>query len=109
MIILLKKILSEQKVKEGEEKLNEEVDKSESEEEDDEEGEEEKPDVAEQINNNLPSNQMSPISQGSPVSIGGYTPTAYNFNMLANNRTLLSLEKLEEQIKQKIHSRKFRE
>jgi ribosomal protein L7Ae-like RNA K-turn-binding protein len=64
-------------------------------------------------NNNLTisaSNPMSPISQGSPISIGGYTPTTYStLSMLANDRTLLSLEKLEEQVKQKIHNKKFRE
>ena len=53
---------------------------------------------------------MSPISQGSPISLGGYTPTTYaNLSMIANDRTLLSLEKLEEHVKQKIHNKKFRE
>lgn len=61
-------------------------------------------------NTEVMSNPMSPISQGSPISLGGYTPSPYtSLSMAAPDRALLSLEKLEEQVKQKIHSRKFRE
>lgn len=61
-------------------------------------------------NHALMSNHMSPISQGSPISMGGYTPTTVNtLDQLANNKVLISLEKLEKQVKQKIHNRKFRE
>jgi ribosomal protein L7Ae-like RNA K-turn-binding protein len=43
-------------------------------------------------------------------SVGNCTPTAsHTLNLLANNQTLISLEKLEKQVKQKIHNRKFRE
>ena len=53
---------------------------------------------------------MSPISQGSPISFSGYSPSPYTaLNVISNERNLISLEKLEEQVKQKIHSRKFRE
>lgn len=56
------------------------------------------------------SNQMSPISQGSPISANGYAPSPYTaLNVITNDRNLLSLEKLEQLVKQKIHSRKFRE
>lgn len=66
-------------------------------------------------NENENENQQSPISQGSPISIGDYTPTRTStevseaLSQLANNRALISLEKLEEQVKQKVHNRKFRE
>ncbi len=85
---------------------NEQLIQNEGEEEDDE-GE----DTEENENDGVMSNQMSPISQGSPLSIGGYSPSPYAAinGLLATDRTLLSLEKLEEQVKQKIHSRKFRE
>ncbi len=49
------------------------------------------------------SNQMSPISQNSPTSVS-YTQSPYT--LLSNVTTL---EKLELRVKQKIHSRKFRE
>ncbi|CAF0717197.1 unnamed protein product [Brachionus calyciflorus] len=53
---------------------------------------------------------LSPISQPSPLSINGYNPSPYaNLNYISNEKTLVLLEKLEEQVKQKIHSRKFRE
>jgi ribosomal protein L7Ae-like RNA K-turn-binding protein len=53
---------------------------------------------------------VSPISQGSPISFSGYSPSPYTaLNLISNERNLISLEKLEEQVKQKIHSRKFRE
>jgi hypothetical protein len=58
----------------------------------------------------LMSNQMSPISQGSPISGNGYAPSPYTaLNVISNDKNLLSLEKLEQIVKQKIHSRKFRE
>ena len=49
---------------------------------------------------------VSPISQASPLS---YNPSPYAAMGLVSNERLLTLEKLEEQVKQKIHSRKFRE
>ena len=53
---------------------------------------------------------MSPISQGSPISIGDYTPTTCKtLKMLTENRTLISMERLEQQVKEKIHNRRFRE
>lgn len=54
---------------------------------------------------------MSPISQGSPISMDDYTPqtTTQTLKQLANNQTLITLEKMEEQVKEKIHNRKFRE
>lgn len=64
----------------------------------------------EDLKQNVMSNQMSPISQGSPISIGGYTPTTGNtLDQLSTNKALICIEKLEEQVKQKIHNRKFRE
>ena len=88
---------------EEEEEVNEANTEEEVEEADDDEQEEHE-------NTGEMSNQMSPISQGSPISIGGYSPSPYAaLNSMAVDRTLLSLEKLEEQVKQKIHSRKFRE
>lgn len=86
---------------------NEQLIQNAGEEEDDDEGD----DTEENENDGIMSNQMSPISQGSPLSIGGYSPSPYAAinGLLATDRTLLSLEKLEEQVKQKIHSRKFRE
>jgi selenocysteine insertion sequence-binding protein 2 len=83
---------------------NEDNEEDEAEDDDDDDDEDE--------NNNVDvmSNQMSPISQGSPISISSYSPNPYAaLSMLASDRSLLSLEKLEEQVKQKIHSRKFRE
>jgi len=82
--------------------------------EDDDDEEEEDGDETEENdeeNDGAMSNQMSPISQGSPISIGGYSPSPYAAlnGLLSTDRALLSLEKLEEQVKQKIHSRKFRE
>lgn len=50
---------------------------------------------------------LSPISQPSPVSINGYNPSPYATLEFSNSP--ISLEKLEEQVKKKIHSRKFRE
>jgi len=61
------------------------------------------------LNNATAGSKKSPISQGSPISIGPFTPTANTLDQLANNKTLISLEKLEEQVKQKVHNRKFRE
>ncbi len=54
------------------------------------------------------SNMMSPISQGSPISINGYTPYSSPYPALGPNETIPP-EKLEQQVKQRIHSRKFRE
>lgn len=80
------------------------------EDEENEEDEEQHDETEENENAGIMSNQMSPISQGSPISIGGYSPSPYAaLNNIIADRTLLSLEKLEEQVKQKIHSRKFRE
>jgi hypothetical protein len=53
------------------------------------------------------SNKMSPISQGTPVSIGRYTPGMSPY--VVPNAESVSPTKLADQIKQKIHSRKFRE
>lgn len=50
---------------------------------------------------------LSPISQPSPVSINEYNPSPYATLDFSNSP--ISLEKLEEQVKKKIHSRKFRE
>ena len=59
---------------------------------------------------NLLSNPMSPISQGSPMSICDYTPiTCKTLRMLTKDRTLISMERLEQQVKEKIHNRRFRE
>ena len=56
------------------------------------------------------SNQMSPISQNSPISVSGYSHSPYTLlNTITNDRNLVSLEELEQRVKQKIHSRKFRE
>ena len=101
---------------------NDEVDENENDddEDDDDEDEDDDDDDNEEVEDNQTeenentgamSNQMSPISQGSPISIGGYSPSPYAaLNGFINpDRALLSLEKLEEQVKQKIHSRKFRE
>lgn len=77
-----------------------------------EEEEEEEEDEEDEDTHSLGNNTeiTSPISQQSPISINGYTPSPYAaLNLIANDRTLISLEKLEEQVKQKIHSRKFRE
>ena len=86
---------------------NEQSSQNAGEDEEEDEGDE----TEENENDGVMSNQMSPISQGSPLSIGGYSPSPYAAlnGLLATDRTLLSLEKLEEQVKQKIHSRKFRE
>ena len=53
------------------------------------------------------SNQMSPISQGSPLSIGGYTPGISPYGVASVEP--LSPAKLAEQVKEKIHSKRFRE
>lgn len=56
------------------------------------------------------SNQCSPISQGSPLNI--YTPSLYTPGLSPYTYAtteILSPEKLTEQVKQKIHSKKFRE
>jgi len=53
------------------------------------------------------SQTMSPISQGSPLSINGFYSPSVNY--MATEQNLISLDKLEEQVKKKIHSRKFRE
>lgn len=63
----------------------------------------------EENNENENEIQPSPISQGSPISIGDYTPTSTALSQLASNKALISLEKLEEQVKQKVHNRRFRE
>lgn len=55
------------------------------------------------INNEI----LSPISQPSPISINGYNPSPYA--ALDFSESPISLERLEEQVKNKIHSRKFRE
>lgn len=97
---------------EGEDENNEEDDEEEGDEVDEEgEGEEEVEDAASVHNNEeVMSNQMSPISQGSPISANGYAPSPYTaLNVISNDRNLLSLEKLEQLVKQKVHSRKFRE
>jgi hypothetical protein len=80
-------------------------------EEDDDEEDGDETEENDEENDGAMSNQMSPISQGSPISIGGYSPSPYAAlnGLLSTDRALLSLEKLEEQVKQKIHSRKFRE
>ncbi len=53
------------------------------------------------------SQTMSPLSQGSPLSINGFYSPSVNF--MTTEQNLISLDKLEEQVKKKIHSRKFRE
>lgn len=83
----------------------------EAEQDDEEEGENENEDENEDENEN-PANELSSISQGSPISIGNYTPTTTvgeALSQLGSNKALISLEKLEEQVKQKVHNRKFRE
>lgn len=96
-------------LKENEKSENKE-ESSENHNEENEEDDEDDDDEDENNNVDVMSNQMSPISQGSPISISSYSPNPYAaLNMLASDRSLLSLEKLEEQVKQKIHSRKFRE
>jgi microfibrillar-associated protein 1 len=61
-------------------------------------------------NEEVMSNQMSPISQNSPISGNGYAPSPYTaLNVIANERSLISMDKLEQLVKQKVHSRKFRE
>jgi hypothetical protein len=94
---------------EGEEDDEEEGDEVDEEGEDEDEVEVE--DAASVHNNEeVMSNQMSPISQGSPISANGYAPSPYTaLNVISNDRNLLSLEKLEQLVKQKVHSRKFRE
>ena len=52
------------------------------------------------------SNYMSPISQGSPLSIG-YTPGISPYAVASIEP--LSPTKLVEQVKEKIHSKRFRE
>ena len=52
------------------------------------------------------SNHVSPISQGSPLSIG-YTPGISPYAVASIEP--LSPAKLVEQVKEKIHSKRFRE
>jgi hypothetical protein len=50
---------------------------------------------------------MSPISQGSPLSIGGYTPGISPYAVASAEP--ISPTKLAEQVREKIHSKRFRE
>lgn len=60
-------------------------------------------------NEEVMSNQMSPITQNSPISGNGYAPSPYTaLNVIANER-IISMDKLEQLVKHKVHSRKFRE
>ena len=108
----------------GDEEPDDESSTSKEDEERDEESEEEETEGAEgyeepdqdeipdSVHNNeeVMSNQMSPISQNSPISANGYAPSPYTaLNVIANEKALLSMEKLEQLVKQKVHSRKFRE
>jgi hypothetical protein len=82
------------------EKSDSAVDEDDVEEEDDDDD----------TNTEIMSNQMSPISQNSPTSVS-YTQSPYVLTngSVGGDRNLLSLDKLELRVKQRIHSRKFRE
>ena len=102
--------------KNEEETSGEKEPENDQDEEDEEEEEEEDDDDDTNTNTNtnnneeVMSNQMSPISQNSPISGNGYAPSPYTaLNVIANERSLISMDKLEQLVKQKVHSRKFRE
>jgi hypothetical protein len=94
-------------ITDSEKEMNDTDDNTQTDTDDGSEDDEENDDV----NGKSLSNPISPISQASPVSMNGYTPVPYApLNIAPNsNANLISLEKLEEQVKQKVHSRKFRE